>query len=124
MAGKAPLAIVREKFQDKAGLIKAVEQLAGDDLFLARLRSRRGLRAVSNRKLLRLHALLSAVRKEHGSRAGLIDAILALERRVKDAGYRARLERYPTPRLYDRWRSLARRARAASRTASKAETSG
>ena len=45
-----------------------------------------------------------------GTRDKLIDALLDLEKRSKDAGYKNRLEAYPVPRLYDMYKS-AKRAR-------------
>jgi hypothetical protein len=115
MANKAPLALVKERFGDKAKLVEAVKQLAQEDVWLARTNQdhggSRGLENVSNAKLLRLHATLSAVKAKFGSRANMIDAILILENRAKDAGFRTRIEAYPAPRLYDRWKNLDKQAR-------------
>ncbi len=116
MANKAPLAIMKERFGDKEKLVEAVKQLASEEVWLARTNSdhggSRGLDNVSNAKLLRLHDTLSAVKEKFGSRVKLVDAILALENRSKDAGLRGRLEAYPVPRLYDRWKSLDKRGKA------------
>lgn len=116
MANKAPLAIMKERFGDKEKLVEAVKQLASEEIWLARTNSdqggSRGLDNVSNAKLLRLHDTLSAVKEKFGSRTKLVDAILVLENRSKDAGFRGRLEAYPAPRLYDRWKSLDKRAKA------------
>lgn len=116
MANKAPLAVVKERFGDKTKLVEAVKALAQEDVWLARTNQdhggSRGLEHVSNAKLLRLHATLSAVKEKFGSRANMIDAILILENRAKDGGLRARLETYPAPRLYDRWRNLDKQAKA------------
>lgn len=116
MANKAPLAIVKERFGDKGKLVEAVKQLASEEVWLARTNSdqggSRGLENVSNAKLLRLHETLSVVKEKFGSRAKLVDAILALENRTKDAGFRGRLEAYPAPRLLDRWKSLDKHAKA------------
>jgi hypothetical protein len=116
MANKAPLAIVIERFGGKGKLVEAVKQLASEDVWMARTNSdhggSRGLENVSNTKLLRLHATLSAVKEKFGSRAKLIEAILVLENRTKDAGLRGRLDAYPAPRLYDRWTSLDKHAKA------------
>jgi hypothetical protein len=101
----SPLAQVKERFTDKAGLVKAVEALATEDLWIGRVNEDKGLACVSNRKLLHLHAVLSEVKSKHGSRAGLIDALLKAEKREKDAGYKLRLEKWPTPRLLDALRS-------------------
>jgi len=114
MTKKSPLAQVKERFTDKASLLKAVEALATGDLWIDRTNADKGLAHVSNAKLLRLHATLSTVQKEFGSRAGLITAILTAEKRTKDEGYKARLEAYPTPRLLDAQRAAAKRLKAAS----------
>jgi hypothetical protein len=76
---------------------------------------------VSNTKLLRLHDTLSTVKDKFGSRAKLVDAVLALENRTKDTGLRARLEAYPVPRLHDLWKSLDKRAKA-QKAAAKADS--
>jgi hypothetical protein len=96
---KSPLAIVTERFKNKAALIDAVKALATDDLWIDRVNDDKGLPRISNRKLVHLHDVLSQVKKDHGSRSKLIDAILASDKRGKDAGYRARLEKLSTPTL-------------------------
>ena len=114
MATKSPLAVVKEKFESKDKLVEAVKAFMTDDLWLKRTSADRGkdrgIEDVSNQKLLRLHATFSAVKEKFGTRAGLIDAILELEKRAKDAGYKKRLETYPVPRLYDRYQTLKRAA--------------
>ena len=110
---KSPLAIVKDKFGDKAKLVEAVKALATEDLWLGRT-SDRGLEHVSNAKLLRLHAVLNEVKDKFGTRAKLIDAVLVAENRSKDTGLRKRLEAYPVPRLYDTWKSAAKHAKAAA----------
>jgi hypothetical protein len=63
MATKTPLALVKEKFGDKAKLVEAVQKLAADDaLWLSRTNEDKGLAHVSNAKLLRLHATFSEVK--------------------------------------------------------------
>lgn len=108
-----PLGTVKERFESKEKLIEAVEQFMSDELWVARLSSDRGgdkgLKHVSNAKLLRLHTIFSELKEQFGSRTKLIDAILELEGRSKDEGYRSRLDRYPAPRLYDLHRSTKRR---------------
>lgn len=97
---KSPLATVTERFKNKAALIDAVKALATDDLWVDRVNEDKGLPRISNRKLIHLHDVLSQVKKDHGSRAKLIDAILEGDKRSKDAGYRARLEKQSTPALF------------------------
>ena len=117
MARKSPLATVKEKFGDKNKLVEAVKAFVTDDLWVKRTAEDRGkdrgLEYVSNAKLLRLHATFSAVKEQFGTRAKLIDAVLELEKRTKDAGYKKRLEAYPVPRLFDQYQS-AKRASAKS----------
>lgn len=118
MASKTPLAIMKELFGEKSKLIDAVKTFTSDDLWLGRTSSDRGgakgLEHVSNAKLLRLHATFSEVKKKFGTRAKLIDAILDLQKRSKDTGLRKRLEAYPVPRLYDVYKSSAKRGKQAA----------
>lgn len=106
-----PLQTVKERFKDKAALVKAVEGLAKGDLWIDRVNTDKGLDTVSNRKLLHLHDVLTAVKDEFGSRAKLIDAIGEAEGRAKDGDYKTSLERYPTPRLYEIYRAAKKRAK-------------
>ena len=96
---KSPLATVAERFKNKDALIEAVKGLATDDLWIDRVNDDKGLPRISNRKLLHLYDVLSQVKKDHGSRAKLIDAIVENEKRGKDAGYRTHLEGRSTPAL-------------------------
>jgi hypothetical protein len=113
----SPLQAVKARFGDKAKLVSAVQALATDELWLGRVNDVKGLGSVSNEKLLRLHDILTRVKKEFGSRAKLIDSILTLSRRQKDTGLRGRLEKFPTPRLLDLQGSVARRAKNEERKA-------
>ena len=113
---KSPLATVKDKFTDKQKLVEAVKALATEELWLTRTSadrgSDRGLEHVSNAKLLRLHAVLSEVKEKFGTRAKLVDAILEVENRTKDAGYKKRREAYPVPRLHDLYKSAKKRSAA------------
>jgi len=106
---KTPVQIVTERFQSKEKLVEAVTKLATTELWLDRTHAEKGLARTSNAKLLRLHAVLEDAKKRFGSRDKLIAAILELEKRVKDAGYKARLGQYPLPRLIDQHDAAARR---------------
>jgi hypothetical protein len=112
MASKSPLALVKETFGDKAKLVSAVEKLAGQELWLARTNEQKGLAHVSNAKLLRLHATFTEVKEKFGTREKLVDALLELQKRSKDAGLRATLLKWPVPRLYDTYKSTAKRLHA------------
>ena len=118
MSTKSPLARVKEQFGDKEKLVAAVEKLGGEDLWVARTNENKGLAHVSNAKLLRLHRVLSEVKEKFGTREKLVDAILELEKRTKDAGYKQRLSAWPVPRLYDTYRSTAKRHGVAAASAS------
>lgn len=113
---KSPLAATKAKFGTKEKLVEAVTAFTTEDLWLGRTNKDRGgdkgLKHVSNAKLLRLHAIFSAVKEKFGTRAKLIDAILEAEKRTKDAGYKARLEAFPVPRLYDQYKAASKRAKA------------
>ena len=110
---KNPLAIVKEKFGDKAKLVEAVKAFTTEDLWIGRTSADhggdRGLEHVSNAKLLRLHAVFTEVKEKFGTRAKLIEEILAAEHREKDQGKKKRLEGYPVPRLYDLYKSVKKR---------------
>lgn len=111
---KTPFAQVKEKHSDKAKLVASIEKLAGDDLWIDRTNKKKGLARVANSKLIRLHATFSAVKEKFGTRDKLIDAILEIEKRAKDDGYKARLAKYPVPRLWDMYRSLSAKTAAKS----------
>jgi hypothetical protein len=106
---KTPLSQVKEKFGDKKKLVEAVEKFTGEELWVGRTNENKGLAHVSNAKLLRLHATFSEVKEKFGTRFKLIDAIVALESRAKDEGYRTRLLAYPVPRLWDMYKSAGKR---------------
>ena len=109
MATKNPLALVKDKFGDKAKLVAAVEALTGEDLWVSRTNKDKGLAHVSNAKLLRLHETFTAVKEKFGTRAKLIEAILEVEKRAKDEGYKKHLSAFPVPRLWDLYKSSAKR---------------
>jgi hypothetical protein len=110
MAHTSPLARVKAAHGDKAKLVAAVEKFVDDDLWVARTNKAKGLAHVSNAKLLRLLATFTEVKEKFGTREKLIDAILEIEKRTKDAGYRQRLTEWPVPRLYDAYKSTAKRS--------------
>ena len=116
-----PLQSVKERFGDKASLVDALREFISEDFWVDRLSTEKGLEHVSNAKLLRLYDTLTAVKEKFGNRFKLIDAILEAENRLKDSGFRERLERYPVPRLLDLYKSVVRRKRRAERAADATE---
>ncbi len=120
MAAKSPLVLVKEKFGDKEKLVEALEKLTANGLWIARTNKEKGLARVSNSKLLRLHALFTEVKEKFETREKLIDALLALESHSKDQGLRQKYEAWPVPRLYDAYKSTAKRLSAAKAAAERA----
>ncbi len=106
----SPLAQVKDRFGSKDKLVEAVKDLATDELWIDRVDEDKGLERVSNKKLLHLHTVLTDVKEQFGSRTKLIDAICDAEKRAKDEGYRDRLSRWSTPRLYDWYKAAKKRA--------------
>ena len=106
----SPSQTVKDRFGDKKKLVDALKPFLGADLWVGRENKDKGLGRISNGKLLRLFDTFSTVQSKWGTRGKLIDAILDLEGRAKDAGYKAVIETWPVPRLYDRWKSAAKRA--------------
>jgi hypothetical protein len=112
---KSPLALVKERFSNKEGLVAAVKALTTDELWNgSRLSESKGLDHVSNKKLLHLLDVLTKVQKEHGSRAKLIDAIASGHKRDKDKDFRSGLEKKSTPMLYQILVSSKKRAKQSS----------
>jgi hypothetical protein len=121
MASKTPLALVKEKFGEKEKLVDALEKLTGEDLWVARTNKDKGLAHVSNAKLLRLHATFTQVKEQFGTREKLIAALLELQKRSKDTGLRQKLSEWPVPRLFDAYKSAAKRAAPPSKKTAAAE---
>jgi hypothetical protein len=107
----SPLQALKARFGDKQKLVDAVKALATDELWLDRVNAAKGLESVSNAKLLRLHETLSLVKKDFGSRTKLIESILKLSKREKDAGWKGRLEKASTPELVDLQTTAARKSK-------------
>ena len=106
---KSPIQSVKERFKDKQSLVKAVQELAGGDLWVDRVNDEKGLKMVSNRKLLHLHEILSGVKSDFGSRGKLIDELLKLQKRLKDQDYRKSLESLGTPKLWELFQAAKKR---------------
>lgn len=117
---KSPLMIVKEKFGDKQKLVEAVQKFVkNEDLWVSHLNEKKGLDCVSNAKLLRLLNVFTTVQSKWGTREGLVNAILTEEKRTKDIPYKTKMMTYPVPRLYDYYKSAAKRAKNAAAKAAK-----
>jgi len=109
---RTPLQEVKERFGDKASLVKQVEAMfSKKDLFVEKRNEDKGLESVSNTHLLKLFEVGTQVKDKFGSREKLIEAIVEAEQRTKDEGYRSRLDGFPLPRLWDYYTSSQKRAR-------------
>ena len=118
---KSPLQQVKDRFGTKEALIKELKGLVDKtDLFIQKFSEQKGLDRVSNLKLLRLHRLAKEVQEKFGTRQKLIDALVELDGRVKDADYRKRFEKHTIGRLYDVYRATERRVKGAARKAKEA----
>jgi len=118
---KSPLQQVKDRFGSKEALIKELKGLVEKtDLFVQKFSEQKGLERVSNLKLMRLHRLAKEVQEKFGTRQKLIDALVELEGRVKDADYRKRFEPYTIGRLYDVYRATERRVKGAAGKAKEA----
>ena len=107
---KSPSQLVKDKFGDKTKLVDALKQFVNEDLWVGRENKDKGLARVSNAKLLRLIDTFTTVKAKWGTRGKLIDAVVEAAGRTKDAGFRAGIEGWPVPRLYDLYKSAAKRA--------------
>jgi len=106
---KSPLQIVNDRFGSKEKLVETVQALADGGLWIERINKDKALDNVSNRKLLHLHDVLSAVKDEVGSRDKLVAAVAKLEKREGDEKHQETLAAMPTPRLWDRYQAAKSR---------------
>lgn len=104
MSVKTPKQLLIEKFGTRQDLIaKLVPMLgAGDD-------EKKALAGTTNKKLLRIFEVASEVKKNFGTKAGLIDAIGKLQFKggKPNAGWREKQETVSIKRLFDKHRQLA-----------------
>ena len=107
----APIAKALTLAASKSELVEKVKALATDALWINRFAREDGWARLTNRQLVRLHALLTEVGARFASRAELIAAIATAEGHGKDNDYKTSLERHPLPRLWDQLKSAERRAR-------------
>ena len=107
---KTPLAEIKERFGSKENLIKEVKALFDKgDMFLDRLNVDKGLAHVANAKLIKLFDVAGEVKERFSSRAKLTDDLLKLLKREKDTGLKERFDKWGLPRLWDYYRSVAKR---------------
>ncbi len=112
MSGKeTPLQTVKRVYGGKDKLVEAVvkalksvgEEVEGDDT--------EDLQAASNKKLLRLHTIATAIAERYGDKDKLIDALATAEGKSKDEPFKDSLNGLSLGRLLDQVTSAERRAR-------------
>lgn len=113
---KAPVAAAR-KHGTKKELIEKVKSVATSELWIDALNGDKGLSGVSNKKLLRLHAIFSKAKDRFSSRAQIVDAIVAAEGRAKDNDYKKHFGDWSVPRLMDRLAAAEKAKKAADKKA-------
>jgi hypothetical protein len=107
---KTPLARIKERFGSKEALVKELKALFDKgDLFENRLNPDTGLAHMANTKLLKLHDVATEVKERFSTRARLVEDMLKTLKREKDEGLRARFEKWGLPRLWDHYKSIARK---------------
>lgn len=112
MAKLTPVAEARDRFGSKEALAKIVLSQLEKPEAESKEDFERRIMTLSNRKLLKLNAAHEDMLKRFGSRAALIDAVVALVCTGKvDTVYKASLEKMRTAPLLDLHKSLARRAK-------------
>ncbi|MBI5488419.1 MAG: hypothetical protein HY905_13885 [Deltaproteobacteria bacterium] len=113
---KSPLQQVKDRFGSKEALVKELSVLAEKtDLFVKRFNETKGLERVSNLKLLRLRRIAAEVQEKFETRAKLVDALVELQGRAKDADYKKHFDKHTLGRLLDVYRVAERRAKRAAR---------
>lgn len=113
MPQKSPLSLVNETFGAKDKLVdKLVALLDRADEPKAELRKR--LLTASNRKLLNLHRVATAVKEKFGSRDKLMAQAAALLGHGKDKDYLSRLDKQSDARLLDLVTAAERKAKQAA----------
>lgn len=98
-----PKAEVEKRFGTRKALVDAILPLIdGSD------RDRSRLSGTTNQKLLRIHAVAEDAKKRFGGKAGLIDAIAALQfpNGKPNAGWREKMEGWTVKKLVDHHRQL------------------
>ena len=99
---KTPLSEIKERFGSKDNLVKELRAMFDKgDLFENRLNPDTGLGRVANAKLLKLHEVATEVKERFSSRANLTADLLKTMKREKDEQFRASLDKWGLPRLWD-----------------------
>ncbi len=109
---RTPGVKVKEQFGSKENLLKEVKKLfEKTDFFPDRLNPDKGLERVSNRKLLRLHALASEMKDKFGSRKNMIEEYVKLAGKANVEAMKEKLAEMTLGKLVDLYRRVEKIAR-------------
>ena len=107
---KTPLAQINERFGSKDKLVKELKAMFDKgDLFVERLNPEKGLASVANAKLIKLYDTAAEVKEQFKTREKLIADLLEKLGRSKDNDLKARFEAWGLPRLWDYYKSVAKK---------------
>ena len=114
MAKKAPLQIVNDEHGSKEKLVDAlVGKLDRGEDSKDEFRDR--LLAAPNSKLLRMHRTMTEIDSRFGGTDKLVDSLVTLQSKAKDADYRDKVSTYTPVRLLSLHRDAEKRSRKAAR---------
>lgn len=100
-----PSVKVKEQFGSKENLLKEVKKLFDKtDFFPDKLNPEKGLERISNRKLLRLHALASEMKDKFGSRKNMIEEYVKLAGKANVEAMKEKLAEMTLGKLVDLYR--------------------
>ena len=113
-----PSVKVKDQFGSKENLLKEVKKLfEKTDFFPDRLNPEKGLERVSNRKLLRLHAMATELKDKFGSRKSMIEEYVKLAGQANVAAMKEKLAEMTLGKLVDLYRRAEKLGRRQTRKA-------
>ncbi len=118
MAKMTPLQTVVENFGSKKALAEKLSAVLERPEGVSQKDFERRVATMSNSKLLRLHRVHETLNRRFGSKAALVDKIMALHSVGKeDKVYRKKIETYSIARLLDMHKALKKRVYKAKKSA-------
>jgi len=112
MSNQTPLQEIKERFGSKDKLVKELRALFDKgDLFVERLNPDKGLTHVANAKLLKLHDVALEVKERFTTRSKLTEDLLKQLKAEKDLGLKQRFDKWGLPRLWDYYKSVAKKTK-------------
>ena len=112
MAKMTPVQIVKERFGSKKELAAIVISNLEKPEGVSQSDFERKISTVSNKKLLKLHAIYEELHRRFATKSTLIDEIMSLKSTGKpDLVYRASLEKKRVPELLDLHKALVKKSK-------------